>query len=101
LSQEELAARLNVGPNTLSRWETAKNRPTLDHLESLAKSLDVSILQFFPDEHVSSENQSISALLRTAKDLHANDVQLLQEFADVIKAQRLLKSEKVPKRKTT
>ena len=44
ISQEALADKLGVAPNTISRWETGTYEPTLNDLEALSRELSVSIL---------------------------------------------------------
>ncbi len=47
LSQEALAAKLEVATNTVSRWETGIYRPSIEDLDRLARFFKVSILTFF------------------------------------------------------
>ena len=44
ISQEALGKALGVAANTVSRWETAKNHPSLEDLERLAQFFGASIL---------------------------------------------------------
>ncbi len=37
ISQEDLARAMNTTANTISRWETATYRPTIEDLERLAR----------------------------------------------------------------
>jgi len=90
ISQEVLAKALKTTANTISRWETATYKPTLDDLERLARFFGVSILHFFPDEEPSASEQ-VNALLRTAKQLRPDDLQELQNFAEFRRARHLLK----------
>ena len=48
LSQEALAAKLNVAANTVSRWETGTYKTTPADLAKLARFFAVSITVFFP-----------------------------------------------------
>ena len=43
LSQEELAIKLNVVRQTISKWETGETIPDIDSLKKLAVLLDFSI----------------------------------------------------------
>ena len=43
LSQEELAARLNVVRQTVSKWEKGLSVPDADMLVSLAEALDTKV----------------------------------------------------------
>src|SRR5258708_34190766 len=81
LSQEALAAKLGVGANTVSRWETGTYEPTLDDLEALSRELGVSILDFFPKvEGTDQKAKNVDALLRTAQKLDATDLFELRRY---------------------
>lgn len=43
LSQEELAAKMNVSRSAIAKWETDKGMPDIQNLKSIAYILDVSI----------------------------------------------------------
>ena len=45
LTQEKLAAQLNVSNRTISRWETGRNMPDISMLVEIAEFYDVSILK--------------------------------------------------------
>src|SRR2546430_2172116 len=82
LSQETLASELDVAANTISRWETGTYRPSLEDLERLARFFGVSIMQFLPPETATSDNDSLAALLRTARQLHPLDLEELNKYAE-------------------
>ncbi|OYQ64140.1 hypothetical protein B9G53_13300 [Pseudanabaena sp. SR411] len=88
LSQEALAQKVGTTANTISRWETAVYRPTLDDLEKLSRCLDVSILEFFPPEERSGDAE-ITALLRAAQQLPPEDIEELKKYAEYRKARNL------------
>ncbi len=48
ISQEALASKMGVATNTISRWETATVKPTIEDLEKLARFFGKSIEEFFP-----------------------------------------------------
>lgn len=81
ISQEQLAERIGVAPNTISRWETATYRPTLEDLETLSRFFGVTILEFFPQTEVPADEQ-VNALLRTAKQLSPGDLEELRRYAE-------------------
>lgn len=89
LSQESLAKALNVATNTISRWETATYRPSLEDLDKLARFFGVSILEFFPPEETSANDQ-ITALLRAAKQLKPEDLEELRRYAEFRRARSLV-----------
>ena len=94
LSQEQLAKKVGEAPNTISRWETATYKPSLDDLERISRALkDVSIVDLLPEEYVPSD-QAIGALLRSAKALHKDDLAALRRYADYLRADRAIASAK-------
>lgn len=93
LSQEALAKELGVGANTISRWETATYRPTIEDLERLARFFGVTILTFFPPEEAPANDQ-LTALLRTAKQLSPEDLEELSKYAEFRKARSFQKQSK-------
>jgi len=50
LSQEQLAHALNISRQSISKWETGENLPSIDNLISLSGLLDISL-----DELVTGE----------------------------------------------
>jgi len=99
ITQEALAAKLNVATNTISRWETGTYEPTLDDLERLSRFFGRSILQFFPQsEGTDFMSQKVDALLRAAQQLQSEDLDELQRYAEYRRARSL---QKVPKKRKT
>jgi transcriptional regulator with XRE-family HTH domain len=90
ISQEALAEALGVASNTISRWETATYRPTIEDLERLARFFGKSILDFFPPEDIRTKrDERIDALLRTARQLDDKDVEELRRYAEFRRARHL------------
>lgn len=85
LSQIALGKALRVTANTISRWETATYQPGLRDLERLSRFFGVSIGEFLPDARVRTDER-IDALLRTARDLPASDLEELRRFAEFRRA---------------
>lgn len=98
LSQAALAKMLGVAPNTVSRWETGNYKPTLEDLDKLARTLSVSILEFFPkDAHAAAGGQRLGALLRAAEKLPDEDVEELRRYAEFRRARVMYAGGKKPK----
>ncbi|MBK7207357.1 MAG: helix-turn-helix transcriptional regulator [Elusimicrobia bacterium] len=91
LSQEALAKMVGVATNTISRWETGIYRPTLKDLDALARTLNVSILKFFPGAE-ELQDGPIQGLLRAAKDLKPDDINDLRQYAEYRRARSLYKA---------
>jgi len=96
VSQEALAKKLGVTPNTISRWETATYKPTLEDLDKLARFFGVSILTFFPEDEV-EKNAGVAALLRTAKQLDPRDLEELRRYAEFRRARSLYSNGEKPR----
>lgn len=96
LSQEALAKALGVAANTISRWETATYRPSLEDLDSLARFFGVSILQFFPPEEAPANDQ-ITALLRAARQLKPEDLDELRRYAEFRRARSVYGDQERPR----
>ena len=98
LSQESLAARLKVAPNTISRWETGTYRPSVTDVERIARFFGVSILSFFPSEMVDEDDdENLKALLRTARQLHPSDLEELRKYAEFRRARGIYQGKTRPK----
>jgi transcriptional regulator with XRE-family HTH domain len=93
ISQETLADAMGVATNTISRWETATYQPTVQDIEKLARFFGKSVLEFFPQEKP-TEDEQLNALLRAAKELDPADVEELRRYAEFRKARSLMSSTK-------
>lgn len=95
ISQEVLAEKVGVAVNTISRWETATYQPTIKDLEQLARFFGKSVLEFFPNE-APTENEQLTALMRAAKELDPSDLEELRRYAEFRKARKIMASTKGP-----
>lgn len=89
ISQEVLAKELDVVPNTISRWETATYKPSIEDLDRLARFFKISILEFFPTAEKLNDTK-MNALLRAVSDLPADDIDELQRYAEFRRARNEL-----------
>lgn len=97
LTQEELAKKIDVTTNTVSRWETTTYKPSIDDLEKIARFFGISILEFFPqNEDRTTTDSRIMGLLRAAKELPQEDIEELQRYAEFRKARHLLEQPERP-----
>ncbi len=90
LSQEGLAARLKVAPNTVSRWETGKYKPTPRDLDALARFFSVSITTFFPD--LEADDARVTALTSATGGLSDKDFEEVIRYAEFRKARRAMEN---------
>ncbi len=94
LSQDALAKEIGVSTNTISRWETATYKPSIEDLQKVADFFNVRLSSLLPADEEQGEPAHIQALLSVTGDLHEEDVQELIEFAEWRRARRLLGEKK-------
>lgn len=92
-SQEQLANKLSIANNTVSRWETGTYKPSIKDLERMSVLFGRPIIAFFPEEEKTGKPQ-VTALLRAAEDLPDDDVKELQRYAEYRRARHLLSTVK-------
>lgn len=92
LSQEALAKQIDVGANTLSRWETGTYKPTPEDLDKLARFFKVSITLFFPD--LVTDDSRVATLASATGGLDASDFDEVIRYAEFRKARRALEGAK-------
>lgn len=66
LTQSELAERVGLDSRHISRLETGKYYPSLDSLETMAKVLDVELMEFFQFPSMETEKQLRDSLIEVA-----------------------------------
>ncbi len=98
LSQQALADQLKVVPNTISRWETGTYCPSFTDVEKIARFFGVSMMEFIPPDMIDDEeDESLKALLRTARQLHPADLEELQKYAEFRRARAIYQGKTRPK----
>lgn len=60
-TQKELAERIGVSDKTISKWECGNSIPDTTYLESLCKSLNISVNELLSGQCLSGENYSKKA----------------------------------------
>lgn len=99
LSQEDLAEKIKVPTNTVSRWETATYKVSAEDLQKLAKFFGVDISIFFPETEQTNLKPSLQALMSATSDLGDDDIAELTEYARFRKARQVLNANKKRKSK--
>jgi transcriptional regulator with XRE-family HTH domain len=94
ISQDALAEAMRTTPNTISRWETATYKPSIEDLEKLARYFGESIAVFFPDIEPAARLQ---VLLSATGDLDDEDLDELTRYAQFRKARKALDAGKKAK----
>ncbi len=97
LTQDELAVKMGTTANTISRWESAVYRPSVEDLHKLSKVFGVSISTFFPEMNVSDKHH---ALMSATGELSPADMDELIEYAKFRKARTILENAKRPRKKS-
>ena len=88
LTQRELADKLNIATNSLSRYEIGERRPPIDMIEKIAEILNVTPIQLMYDEEVENAlNQSGEIL----SNFNPNDSSTFTEvsFEDEVQRQEM------------
>ncbi|MBV9719229.1 MAG: helix-turn-helix transcriptional regulator [Candidatus Eremiobacteraeota bacterium] len=86
LSQQELATKLGVAPNTVSRWETGTYKPRLDDLGKIAAALDLDIGALIPQNSANSE-ATLQRLIDIARLLDPAEIEEVKRYAEFRRAQ--------------
>lgn len=92
LSQEALAKELGISTNTVSRWETATYKLSLNELQKVAEFFKVRLSTLLPPEE--NEKTLHKALLSATGDLPEEDIKELIEYAEFRRARSLLQKGK-------
>jgi transcriptional regulator with XRE-family HTH domain len=92
LSQEVLAKKLEIAPNTVSRWETGTYKPTAEDLDNLARFFKVPITTFFPD--LGADSGRVQALTSAIGGLGDKDFEEVVRYAEFRRARLVLEKAK-------
>ena len=85
LTQDELAARLNVTRQAVSNWENEKTQPSIEMLNQLALTLEVSVEELiYGGERKSSVTVNLPSATKTVKHVSESGVTLGSVLAVVI-----------------
>jgi transcriptional regulator with XRE-family HTH domain len=98
LSQDALAARIDVAPNTISRWETGTYKVTPEDLDKLARVFEVSITVFFPD--LPQYESRTAALTSALGGLNKGDIDEVIKYAEFRRARRAMDTSKRARKKS-
>lgn len=93
MTQEVLAEKIKVSPNTVSRWETATYKITVGDLERLSRLFDIPIWSFLPSG-IEAPTEARQDLLSATGDLPEEDLLELQRYADFIRARQEIHNQK-------
>jgi len=76
-SQEYLAEVLNVSQKTYSNFENDKSKPDFHQVENIAKTLDVSVLDFLSGDSITVNQTN-------------NEIAVAQNYAPIIASEKLI-----------
>jgi transcriptional regulator with XRE-family HTH domain len=91
VSQETLASALGTTPNTISRWETAVYKPSVEDLDRISRYFGVPVAVFFPGNEAPSR---LNALMSATGDLDDDEIDEITRYAQFRKARRSLEDSK-------
>ena len=60
LTQEQLAEKLGVSRQAVTKWETDTGIPDIENIKSISSLFDISIDELLSNENASQKNQIIS-----------------------------------------
>lgn len=90
LTQEEVAQRLGVSLQTVSRWERGAKVPTVEHLEALADLYGVDVADFFippmkgSDMYIKRILQKLKLLQKLESKKRERVYKLIEEQLEVL-----------------
>ena len=85
LTQEQLAGRLSVALETISRMERGVNAPSIKTLGRMAEALGVQVQELFTPEGGASEKDSaLEDLMTLMKRRQAGEIRLVRENASLL-----------------
>jgi len=58
MTQQQLAAKINVSEKAVSKWETGRGYPDISLIEPLSEALGVSVIELFSGSDVVNTNRS-------------------------------------------
>ncbi len=62
MTQAQLAEKIFVSAKTVSKWETGQGFPDISLLESLAKAIDISVIELLNGEDIRNSNRSANII---------------------------------------
>ena len=85
LTQEQLAAKLQVAHETVSRMERGVSMPSIMTLHRIADALGVEVQEFFaPVAGDSEKARALDDLLTLLKGRQAHEIRMVNELASVV-----------------
>lgn len=88
LTQAQLAERLGVAMNTISRYESGERRPSIEVIQQIASALNVPASVFFDDMPETEANEYIADLAVKAQTSPA--LQKIIKLLNTLSAKQLL-----------
>lgn len=82
LTQDKLAEKIGIDPKHLSRIENGRNYPSLDTLEKLVTSLDVTLDSIFKFNHISTNEDIIERIELKLKSMPIDKLKFISKMID-------------------
>ena len=93
MSQTKLAEKLDVTPNTVSRWESGTYKPSIEDLDRIARVFEKPIWALLPGD-TTATNEAQRLLLSKTGDLPPEDINELARYAEFVRARQSTKGKK-------
>ncbi len=91
VSHETLANALGTTSNTISRWETAVYKPSIEDLDRISRFFGVPFAAFFPEDEAPSR---LNTLMSATGNLDDDDIDEFTRYAQLRKARKSLEDSK-------
>lgn len=86
ISQEELASKLNINRNLLSRIETGKSEPSATLLKNIAKMFNVDLNSLLDIKNTPSENNDkLKYIIENCRYLDDKDLDFISRIISIMK----------------
>lgn len=85
LTQEQLAEKIGLSPNHLSRIEAGKHNPYFENIMLAAKELDVPIDAFLEDVEDNQINTFLQIIKSDISIMNKNQLTMLKRFIELLK----------------
>lgn len=79
ITQEELAEKLNISKNAVSKWERGINLPDVSLMQPICEILDISLNELFAGEHL-KENEIIKQSEKNIIDILKYEIKKMNKY---------------------
>ena len=84
MKQCELAEKLNMDPQSVSRMVSGKHFPKVEHLEKMITALEISPQELFAFEHVSDDKELIDDIIHLISNAPSDKIRVAHKIIKAI-----------------